>query len=838
MNDVPTLATIGEVLRVGVVVAFLLLPGLAVTTRLRGLRGSGTAAWLGVAVSLGLAIPLLLAAVLSLLGLGTTVAVWGMGVLSVGSVAVLAAGLRGARRSKGPRRRPSPETMVALAAATLLAILGAQSIRPIPSYSDVPDHLGTVRAIAERGVLEPNDVFYADGDGETPDLRKGFYHVWLAVGVRMSGLDVPTFWYGLRPWLLALAVLGIQPLLCTLFPRAPARIASTVLLPFVVHGNSAWFLDTFAYPHNLGWTPIWAALGLAIEAAGGERGERARRDRMIAAAVIGASLPLLHVFAPVLLLAGIITLPAAFLVLGPRDRVRDAVLVTLVLTGAVALPLAWRLLTTYHPVNPIHLETSEVFYLTDHLTLHAIEPMFRKFSPFVLGLSVLSLLWLWRRDVRSWRRAALVGLTAGPLLVSLNPVMGGLLQPKLGYLFVRFLGVVPFAAVGGALVGDALARAPRSVWGRWLPLAIVLVVVAERARPVLDLTAGARVRADLRVSPERWEEGLRLLEASVPAGATVATDPFTGYGLPAYTGHRILAMLDQHSSPSDPELLDRLHDVAVVLNPYVPLADAIAVLDRTGTRFVLLNQSFEHPRASYFDVRAPRSYALERARFEGDQGPIGGGPFRKLASTPTMALYELLPPDERGMVPEPPSPPGGIDRDRVPELVGNPEPVAFTDAVSLVGVIGIPDEISPGETLAIGVVLRKTAKDPAATPYRLVVRARKVDATDVGEVSALDRLRARIRQDAGGPRVEVIRNRRPLGGAYPLALWPVGTTLVDTVRIRLPQDLEPGTYPVGVYLHEQKLVRNVALRDWLRPGGGIGYVVGETRVISPREGRR
>jgi hypothetical protein len=266
--------------------------------------------------------------------------------------------------------------------------------------------------------------------------------------------------------------------------------------------------------------------------------------------------------------------------------------------------------------------------------------------------------------------------------------------------------------------------------------------------------------------------------------------------------------------------------VSRVLNPHVPLSEAIDLLVAHDARVVFLNQSFTRTRASHSQVRTPRSYALERARFEGP-----GAPFRTLASTPTVAIYELDLTSPRSPLPEPPPPPGLVTDGRYRD---HPR-TTLTEAVAMLGVEGLAEEVGAGDTLVVGVVLEKTSAVPPATPFRLVVRARRERTSSVREMSALDRFRARLRQDAGGPRVEVIRNRRPLDGAYPVAHWPVGTVIVDTVRIPLPHDLEPGDYAVGVYLHEQRLVRNIALRDWLRPGGGMGTVVGRTRVVSPRQ---
>lgn len=149
--------------------------------------------------------------------------------------------------------------------------------------------------------------------------------------------------------------------------------------------------------------------------------------------------------------------------------------------------------------------------------------------------------------------------------------------------------------------------------------------------------------------------------------------------------------------------------------------------------------------------------------------------------------------------------------------------------VSLVGIALSPSVLTPGDTLEVRLGLRKQAKDEPADAYRVVVRGR-LDLREANDiVHRFERLYARF-AGATGRSLEFVSNRRPLGGRYPIRLWDVGDAFEDVFSIPLPSDLEPGRYRVGVSLHRQQLVRNIALRDWLRPRGGIGVHVADVEV--------
>ncbi len=834
-----------DVARVGLAAAWLLVPGVALAVRLR----SGIWQTLVAGVALGLVFGVLVAWGLARLGASLPVLLAVLGVSSTVALVDLARHARSrvaSARARGSEPVPSDHAAATSAGAAAwvlgrgdaitawglaigLVVFGMASTRPIASYSDVPDHLGTIRTTIETGALEPNDVFYAGGDGMRPDARKGFFHAWLAAVARVSGLDAVAFWYAVRPWLVGLVAMAGAFLAWAAGLRGVGFRVALVAVPLVTHGNAAWFLDTAAYPRNASWIPIWVLWGVVLRSIGeGSDRAPARSPRILQVAVVLLSLSLapFHVFAPVLALCGLASVVAA-LIVGREVAVVRRLGPMLAIAGVCAVgPLLVRLVRTYAPINPLHTNVSEVFYLTDRLSLHALGPMFTKFSATAIGLAALSVFWLVRRPVRSPQRLALAGLAWAPLLVSLNPIAGGLLQPKIGYLFVRFLGIVPYPVIAGALVADAW-RARWRGWERALVLVAVLVVLGGRVMPLANRCRPSAAMADLAVSPERWKGGLTAARAAIDEPrATVLTDPFTSYGLPAYAGLRVVATLDQHSSPSDSTLGPRLEDVARALSPHRPLAEAIDVLERRGVRYVLVNTAMSHVQETHFDVRHPADAPAARERF------ASSGAFRTISSEAGCTLYELVDP--------------GARPDDVP--LGDPTEATFRDTtvagpfttltpeLSMGPVTWSPHVLRPGDTLSVRVFLHKDTEVAPATPYRWVARARREGDGPAPWVSRLRRAAALLLHRPPPPARELVVTKRPLDGRYPVALWDVGSCHEDELRLVVPADAVPGTYALGVTAHEQSFVRNVALSDWLRASGGIGVPVGQLE-IRPRPDR-
>jgi len=797
---------------VGGALAFLALPGWLLVRAL-GLRaGASSAERVALAWSLSLAVQLLPAYAIERAGGSFRFALaWAIVAGAVSALWILVRSWPALRSGLRTFRRPTGDELAAWVLALALFAFGLATSRPFAATSDVPDHLATIRAIGTTNVLEPTDVFHAEGDGVCRDPRKGFLHVWMACVGSLSKTDPITTWVALRPWLLLLGGLAFAGLGRRLTIGRFAFRAALACFPLLVHGSSAWFLDTFSYPHNADWVVIWGVWSLAAASL-----EAPSRGRMVAIALLGGALPLVHVFAGALALAGLLTWPVFLFLFRERGAARGA-LAPLCALAIASLPVfVARLVQTYCPVNPLHTEAAEVFYLTDFFTLHAPGPMLARFSGAALVLALVSIVWARPRRRGDIRTAIVAAMTWGPPLVSLNPIAGALLQPKIGYLFVRFLGIIPYPIVAALLI-DAVRRHARRPALRAAGFALLAALVLSRVPPLVRVAAFAD-DDDL----EGIDEAPALLAAHVPdPRATILTDPTTSYLLPAFTSHRVVTTLDQHSAPGDAEIRERLRDVTRALSPFRPLSEAVEVCRTRNVRFVLVNESTTLPRDTYFDARVPADDALVRARFEGP-----GSPFRKVGEGRGLHLYELTEDVISHDAPRryPTSREGtGLDSLRGEWL---------SPAFSLVAWSIEPRRVAPGDTITVSLTVRKDAADGVAVPYRVVVRGRHSLEGEHERFRGFDRLYARVRGRTFGPTLELVSVRRPLDGRYPPNLWDVGEIIEDRFPLVVPKAAEAGAYRVGVAWSRAALVRNIALRDLLRPTGGIGVPLAEIEVVA------
>ncbi len=253
-------------------------------------------------------------------------------------------------------------------------------------------------------------------------------------------------------------------------------------------------------------------------------------------------------------------------------------------------------------------------------------------SPWALAFLLAPVLVLLAKD-RNWAIWLLASMAA-VLATAFNPlfveavVRSGLL-PAWG-VWRLALQVFQFQLVLGGVGAMALAwwiAAGAKTWG-WSRAAslIVLLVVGGLAllpssvpllRPLWGYTGdsaavltGAQPRLRDRVETE-LADALEM----IPAGATVLTDPQTGYFIGAISDHYVPAITYGHSSPAINDDDRRREDVALVLDPQTPPAQIIPIMERYGVEFVLLAA----PKPAYGKHSlTPETFDALRARFDAD----------------------------------------------------------------------------------------------------------------------------------------------------------------------------------------------------------------------------
>src|SRR5207249_2851463 len=124
-----------------------------------------------------------------------------------------------------------------------------------------------------------------------------------------------------------------------------------------------------------------------------------------------------------------------------------------------------------------------------------------------------------------------------------------------------------------------------------LVLAYGLVPFARDA--ALSLIRPGRVAAaENAISPLAWRADLRWMDEHLAPGSVVLSDPATSYAVPMLSGQYVVSLVDQHSSPNDPDALARLLDARDALDPCATWARTREVVRRYGVGAVVLNGRF------------------------------------------------------------------------------------------------------------------------------------------------------------------------------------------------------------------------------------------------------
>ena len=317
----------------------------------------------------------------------------------------------------------------------------------------------------------------------------------------------------------------------------------------------------------------------------------------------------------------------------------------------------------YAPANPIHTELQGMLLLGNGRFV--ADPKLIWGHVGLLGLiayplALLILARRWRADLGAflvfWGAIAVLCLTFNPWFV---PVV----QRQLTYLVFRFSWFLPPAAaamvVASALGAPGAAFSPRT---RALVIALLLLGCAPTVRSAIPpswLTEPV-ARREALVSPLPWRAGIEAMAARLPARAVVLTDPVTGYVLPALSGLKVTAVLDQHSSPNDSLAIERIVAARDVLSPAVPPEEAARIARASGAAYVLVNGRFTEADSQLVHDDGPARARRAAAPTRGFRRVGGGGARGWLRGVPPARdprrRGDDTGLDRRRRVPIPPSP--------------------------------------------------------------------------------------------------------------------------------------------------------------------------------------
>lgn len=484
---------------------------------------------------------------------------------------------------------------------------------------------------------------------------------------------------------------------------------------------------------------------------------------------------------------------------------------TAIALGLAGVPyLAWRASQSYAPVNVIHTQTQGIMWLVDHVPIVSIGVLWDWFGNAWV-LFPIAALWLWREGRRE---PAVLYLLSTPLIVTLvifDPPVVAVLEPRLGYLLMRMVWMVPLAALLAwmlpALVA-ALRRGPNRVRAA-VALAGVLAVLGEplgdSARVLVD-PAGQAASERLQ-GTALWSDALDWMKTGLPEGSVVLSDPATSYSVPMHTGHFVVTLSDQHSSPNDPRALRRILDARDALDPNAAWERVRELLRLHRVDAIALNNRFiEPPQLDYWTPR-PAWFAAARARFD-----LRAAAFEPVFDTGDFVVYRVhtaaldtlagpVPP--RAFVA--PWTPGTWPEGRTLDP-GLPELCRFSLSSG---------EGAPGDTIRGMAEWRATRPMP---PGYYVVAVR-FDCPIPGgwqPPAAVAKPVRKLIERVRGERYRFREDHLPVGGAYGVDLWTPDQVVRDSFTITVPRDVADGVYQVGVRMLVQPHYANYRLSDYFR----------------------
>jgi hypothetical protein len=726
-----------------------------------------------------------------------------------------------------------PWTLLAVWVVAVTALSGSLGA-PLMNDSDSPDHIATVRRIADTRVVFPADAFFADAGEHGADPRKGLYHAWIALVVRGAHVDPVDAWRWLPALLIPVFLLAVASFTLALTSSRMSALVAAVLFPLLYGGGMGGTeLRETVYSTRVG--EIAALLSAAALVRYVEKGGPRRLGLWVG---LGWTALAIHVWYA-LYFAMAFGVYAAVTLLVRRDGVLArrfaAAFAALAVPG---LPyLLFRAGQSYAPQNVIHTEPQGLFFLADRL--FTVDP---QAVWYWNGLGLVVVLaaapWFWSRRHSSTGAIYLATVPWAVVAVVLNPFLLPLVHDRLGYLTMRLIWIAPAIPALATIVTALGKHAVRGRGRARLLAGASLAGLSLWIAPYAGQAATLVTERAFLVARERergaapWSDLLAWLAHSYPGPRVLVSDPATSYTIPAWTGHHVSTLLDQHSSPNDPRALERILDARDILSPFVDERRTLELLREWRADAVVLNQRFVEPiDFDYWSV-SPRLYAATKAKF--DRHPEW---FRPVFAAAGAYVYELTPEARTGPLP----PAREMERPRpspaevVPEAVGPASAAAGTGPIVHHRTVSDRTAYAPGDTMRLTTWWSRTGSEAAAPgSYTVFVRLDGAEPRGLLYADAWQKPYRKLVERLSGRRWRARTSYRPLQGVFGPDQWRRFEVVEDASTFVLPRDLSPGDYELRVRMVRLPHYPNTRLRDYLRDDDFFsGPIVGQVRI---REG--
>jgi hypothetical protein len=335
---------------------------------------------------------------------------------------------------------------------------------------------------------------------------------------------------------------------------------------------------------------------------------------------------------------------------------------------------------------------------------------------------------------------------------------------------------------------------------------ILLFFLNGNISAVVSSYSRSALASEKAETPAPWAFALHFLDSHIPAPSVILSDPLTSYSITALTKHKTVAVLHQHSSPTDALAIDRLDDVNNVLSPFVSMGETLGLLDKHGVKFVLLNQTFNRPVLIYRGIIDPGFYEKQREKF--DRFPQF---FKKLMSEKGIVIYEVerTKRDEAVMSKPEVAP---IVLEELPGKASTPKEPAVSQNISFMGA-SFPATAGRGCTFDMDCYWERVSNVRSNLPLYVYVRFDREFGKGIFYRPYYGKLYRKLLERKLGRLFRFREDHIPVSGMFPPNRWPLRKIVVDRFPVNVPKTLAPGIYDVKVKLSAEPVLPSLWLRD-------------------------
>lgn len=718
--------------------------------------------------------------------------------------------------SRAVRDRTAASILIVLIAATCAFVWITGD--PLLYTSDSADHIAYLRTIARTHESFPEKFYYPDGGSLTRDIRKGMAHVlWGALAAMSDEENMEFIWKTISIIGTAFFLVAIYSGSVLIFESPWIGLVAVLLTVFVYDGGLA--KNSFA---QIGggylFGKIFYVTAISSALLWLEKGKRMYLILAVAAALAASFTHIAH-FAIFLFSLAIFALCALIGLCALSSR-RESLLRTLKVlawTIIVAAPyLALRYLRDYAPSNIIHTHLQGALFFGEKF--FSMNPVVFADAAGKLGLvALLSLVFLRRERKINPPYCLLANTLLAVYIMLFVPIWFPTLLEKFSYLLIRFEFAAPSMLISGFFVvrlicalmkkssaGDKTLSRGAALLG--LAIVAAITVPALVKSPAKIAVASRNPEPIEGISFRELADLFSYMRRNIPAGSTVASDPVTSYGIPAFSDNYALVPLDQHSTPNDSTAAKRIADARRILSLWASPKDIAEYLESHGARFLILNGRIGKDVGTMY-------YKPSRSTINSVASSLRDCPaFVERYASNSVYLFEYDP--ERidkcdTALREPYFLGSAIEQETIGSLLDSKVPCIRIEKVNFT-----KHRIARGDTVTANIVWvavdscpfssyvahlrfdmdfpRKALFNPAwGKPYRKII-----------EKIFHERYRFRV-------------DFQPLEGLFPPDEWPVMKRINDSVTFVVPRDVAPGIYTVFLRIAEKPQYPNYVLSDLL-----------------------